>query len=204
MSEDERSNSQADGNKIIFPDLAELWKEIYFKTEGAWAEACKEFVSTETFVKMLDQTLNQHLSIEKITRQNLDRIYEVSSLPSKKDLARIAELVISVEEKVDNLDFQLVENINKMADSLLGMLKLMEKNQEQLKVIEAQNTELQNQIQAIKKQNADMKKQITALKNLKTESSPGSVSSSASNEDMSPKAKSSRKNNKSSKSVEQT
>lgn len=61
----EEKNSQADGNKIILPDFAELWKEIYFRTEGAWADAFKEFVSTDTFVKMLDQSLTQHLNLRK-------------------------------------------------------------------------------------------------------------------------------------------
>ncbi|CFX05575.1 Uncharacterized [Syntrophomonas zehnderi OL-4] len=164
MSEDERSSSQADGHKIIFPDLAELWKEMYFKTEGAWAEALKDFVSTETFIKMLDQTLNQHLSIEKITRQNMDRMFEYSATPSKKDLARIAELVISVEDKVDNLDFQLVENINKTTDTLLKMLSLMEKGQQEINAIKAQNEELDQQIKALSKQNLELKKRMAALK----------------------------------------
>lgn len=153
----EKTNSQADGNKIIFPDFAELWKELYFKTESAWADAFREFVSTDTFVEMLDQSLNQHLSIEKVTRQNIDKLFEYGAMPSKKDLARVAELVISVEEKVDNLDFQLVDNINRMAGSLLNMLPFLEANQKQI-------NELKEQIQDVSKQNAEIKKQNTAMK----------------------------------------
>lgn len=171
-------NSQVDGNKIIFSDFTELWKELYFKNEGAWANAFKELVSTETFVKMLDQTLTQHLSLEKITRQNMNKLFELSSVPSKKDLARIAELVISVEEKVDNLDYQLLDNINRMADSLLTLTGLLEKNQQQftamnrqnselnkqLAELQTHNTELHNQTDSIIASNIEMKAQLTDIK----------------------------------------
>lgn len=160
----EAKNSQTDGNKIIFPDFVELWKELYFKNEAAWADAFKEFVSTDTFVKMLDQSLNQHLSVEKINRQNMDKLLEHSALPSRKDLARIAELVISVEEKVDNLDYQLLDNIKLMADSLLTAIVLLEKNQQQFAVISMQNSEMKTELLDIKKQNTQLKKQITDMK----------------------------------------
>lgn len=177
------NNSQADGKKIVFPDFAELWKELYFKTEAAWADAIKDFVSTDTFVKMLDQNLTQHLSLEKISSQTIDKLFEFSAVPSKKDLARIAELVISVEEKVDSLDYQVVDNMNTMADSLLMMSDLMEKNQQYFAAINAQNTELdkaitevrgqhavlQNQIGEVITQNADLIKQMGVLKNQNSE-----------------------------------
>lgn len=163
MSED--NDSQADGKKIIFPDFAELWKELYFKTEGAWADAFKEFVSTDTFVQMLDQTLTQHLNMEKTNQQNMDKLFEISAIPSKKDIARIAELVIAVEEKVDNLDYQLLDNIKKMADSMITMVSLLEDNQQQFSHIKAQNEDIKAQNTAIKKQNAELKKQNTEMKN---------------------------------------
>ncbi len=159
----EAQNSQADGNKIIFPDFVELWKELYYKTEAACADAFKEFVSTDSFVKMLDQTLNQHLSAEKINRQNMDKLFEHSAFPSQKDLARIAELVISVEEKVDNLDYQLLDNINRMADSLLTTIALLEKNQQQLAAINIQNSELKTRLDQLQTQNSEMQHNIQEL-----------------------------------------
>lgn len=171
------NDSQAAGNKIIFPDITELWKEMYFKTEGAWADAFKEFVSTDTFVKMLDQTLNQHLSLEKTSRQNVDKLFELSAAPSKKDLARIAELVISVEEKVDNLDYQLLDNVSRMADGLLAMSGLMEKNQQQFAALNAQNTELYEKINEIQMQNTEMQNQITnvIIQNAELQSQMGNM-----------------------------
>ncbi len=165
----EEKNSQADGNKIILPDFAELWKEVYFKTEGAWADAFKEFVSTDTFVKMLDQSLTQHLNLEKVSRQNMDKLFEMSGVPSKKDLSKIAELVISVEEKVDNMDYQVVDNINKMADSLLTMLGFMENSQQQMNAIKLQTTELDKKINEMHRQNTEMQTQVVAVKTQNTE-----------------------------------
>ena len=39
-------------NDVQIPDLAELWKELYFNTEGDWAKTMKNFIGTETFVEI--------------------------------------------------------------------------------------------------------------------------------------------------------
>lgn len=159
----EMNNSQADGNKLIFPDFAELWKEMYFKTETAWADAFKEFVSTDTFVKMLDQSLTQHLSMEKVNRQYVDKLFEYSAAPSKKDLARIAELVISVEEKIDNLDYQLLDNINTMAASLIMMADSLEKTQLETAATNSRNADINNRVDEMQGQTALLQEQIAEV-----------------------------------------
>ena len=97
-------------NDIQIPDMAELWKEMYFTTEGDWAKTMKSFISTETFVAMLDKTLEQYLAMSKISRQQMDKFSEKGVVPSKKDIARVAELVISLEEKIDMMEFQFFDN----------------------------------------------------------------------------------------------
>ena len=109
-------------NDIQIPDLAELWKEMYFATEGDWAKTMKSFISTETFVAMLDKTLEQYLAMSKISRQQMDKISEKGIVPNKKDIARVAELVISLEEKIDMMEFQFFDNFNKMTDSVIKMV----------------------------------------------------------------------------------
>ena len=125
MSEDTK-------DEIYFPDLIELWKEYYFKNENSWGEVIKEYITKETFVYMLDKTLDHYLSNEKIMRQNMDKYFERSSFPSKKDIARVAEMVIAVEEKVEVLDDQLVEAVKSMADSMLAMAEAQKRSREEL------------------------------------------------------------------------
>ena len=107
--------------EIHIPDFTEMWKEMYFKTESAWAEAFKEMISTQTFVGFIINSLDQHLSNEKVARQLVDKYMENSPVPSKKDISRVAELVISLEEKIDAVEFQFTQTMVSMADSLLKM-----------------------------------------------------------------------------------
>jgi polyhydroxyalkanoic acid synthase PhaR subunit len=115
------SMNSNDKEKIHMPDFAELWKEMYFKTETAWADAFKELISTQTFVGIINKALEQNLSNENVTRQMVDKYMEISPVPSKKDIARVAELVISLEEKIDQLEYQFSQTMGKMADSLIKM-----------------------------------------------------------------------------------
>ncbi|MGI5911745.1 MAG: hypothetical protein ACOX6E_04075 [Syntrophomonadaceae bacterium] len=143
MSEDDKSTTQDNSSdKIIFPDFTELWKEFYFKTEDAWSEAFKEFVSSQSFVKLLNQTLNQQLFWKNISNQFLDNLSEASCIPSKKDLANIAELVISVEEKVDTIDYQMVNNSSEIRDILLNISNILEETQKEMMIIKNELNDL--------------------------------------------------------------
>ena len=135
MSEDTNKNTEKvffTKDEIYFPDLIELWKEFYFKNENSWGEVIKEFITKETFVCMLDKTLDHYLSNEKLLRQNMDKYFERSAFPSKKDIARVAEMVIAVEEKVEVLDDQLVEAVKSMADSMLAMAEAQKRSREEI------------------------------------------------------------------------
>lgn len=124
--------------QILFPNLAEMWKEMYFKTENAWAEAFKQFVSTDTFVRMLTGTLEQHLSLEKVMQQQVDQFFDHSPLPSKKDLARVAELVISLEDKIDVLDFEAADIIKNLTENLLVMVNAQQKTKQELEELKSE------------------------------------------------------------------
>jgi len=115
-----KSNGNFD-DIIQFPDIMELWKKNYFKTEEALTNAGKEFVSSKVFVDMLDNMRDQYLSYHKVSTQYMDQYFENNPVPSKKDIARVAELVIALEDKIDNLDIQLTDNVNSIAKSLIKL-----------------------------------------------------------------------------------
>ena len=58
--------------QVSVPDFSELWKNLYFNNEAIWAEAFKDYLSTKSFVNMMDTSLDKHLTLEKLTRQNLE------------------------------------------------------------------------------------------------------------------------------------
>lgn len=129
MSEDSKKET---AEQVSVPDFSELWKNLYFNNEAIWAEAFKNYLSTKSFVNMMDTTLDQHLTLEKMTRQNLEKFFETTPVPSKQDVARVGELVISLEEKIDTIEFQLLNNFQSMADSLIKMADYQEDIKKQL------------------------------------------------------------------------
>ena len=128
MSKDPKDDKDQE-DYVAIPDFAELWKEMYFQTEATLADATRQFTNTKGFSQFIDSLLQQYLSIEKINRQTIDAYMETAVIPSKKDVARVAELVISLEEKVDNIEF---ENYNTMKGLVNSLFKLVEA-QEQVK-----------------------------------------------------------------------
>lgn len=122
-------------DEILMPDFSDLWKEMYFRMEETWANAMKEVISTKTFVDYLDKVLEYNLNTEKVIRQSLDKYMEHVPVPSKKDVARVAELVISMEEKIDVLEFEFLKNFETMAESLLKMINLQEKLQAEISAL---------------------------------------------------------------------
>ena len=166
MSEQASQKGQAEDKNIIFPDYLELWKEMYFKTEKALSESFNEYVTTATFSQMLNKTIEQQLSMEKMNRQNSEKLLEYSIIPSKKDISRIAELVISVEEKVDALDYQLVENVRRMADNMLSMVDTLQHNTTDpilTKSIDDKLVSLEKSIEDYKLEMLLLRKEMTSL-----------------------------------------
>ncbi|KUG04948.1 polyhydroxyalkanoate synthesis repressor phar [hydrocarbon metagenome] len=161
MSEDTKSTKRNYEDLTKVPDLLELWKKMYFKTEEACSGISKEFVASKTFVDMLDQARDQYLSHHKLSEQFLDQYYDNNPVPSKKDIARVAELVIALEDKVDNLDIQIMDNINIMAKS---MLKLVDSQQASRDEAVKFREEIQNLNEKLDYIEAELKRLVQQLK----------------------------------------
>lgn len=143
-----KARSKSD-EKIIMPDFIELWKEMYFKNEDAWTQAIKEFITTQTFVSSLDQVKDQLLNYHKVSEQNLDNYYKMHPAPSKKDIARVAELVIGLEDKVDELDLQFSANVNRITVNLIKLVDFHANLKEEIKALQKDNRIMQKKLDDI-------------------------------------------------------
>lgn len=108
--------------KQEIPNLVEAWKKIYFESEDALARAIDDYVAGQSFTDFLEQMGSQYLSMYKSSTQNMDRFFANNPVPTKKDIARVAELVVSVEEKVDNFDSEISANMNTLAVNLIKLV----------------------------------------------------------------------------------
>ncbi len=103
-------------------DFAEAWKKMYFDSESNLAKAIDEYVAGDSFTSFLERMGAEYLSIYKTNNQNMERFFANSPVPTKKDIARVAELIVALEEKVDDLDSQIAESLNSLAASIMKLV----------------------------------------------------------------------------------
>lgn len=156
MSQDKEKTSFNDESsqqeKFFVPDYSELWKEWYFRMEDIWAETFRQFITTKSFVNMMNSTLEQFLFNEKLSRQNMEQFLETSPFPTKTDIARVAELAVSLEEKIDNMEFNVLSTVESMADSLLKLVDYQENIKKELDALKKENQALNKKVTALHKQ----------------------------------------------------
>lgn len=163
MPEDSKAKrKQADaGERISMPDFVELWKELYFQAEESWANATKEFIGSKNFIGILDEIRDQYLSFHKISQQNTDQYFEANPLPSKKDIARIAELIIGLEDKVDDFDLHFSNNITMITNSLVKLVDYQEVLKQEIAALKRENSSLNKKLETGNKRlNTLVKSQI--------------------------------------------
>lgn len=126
MPKDRKTPSDSAQDALQMPDLMELWKKIYFSTEETWSRSARDFVASDIFIQMLQEIKDQYLSAHKVSTAYMDKYFESNPVPSKKDIARVAELVIALEDKIDALDLQFANNLDSIARSFMKMVDIQQ------------------------------------------------------------------------------
>lgn len=126
MPKDSKTPSDSARDAMHMPDLVELWKMIYFSSEETWSRSARDFVASDTFIGMLQEIKDRYLSAHKLSTAYMDKYFETNPVPSKKDIARVAELVIALEDKIDRLDLQFVNNLDSIARSFMKMVDIQQ------------------------------------------------------------------------------
>src|SRR6266568_3029395 len=88
-------------------DPFELWRQIYDTNERAWSAILERTVNNPAFAESTGKVLETFLSAQKTVRENMRSYLEQINLPTREDIARLGELIVSLEEKVDQLDDRL-------------------------------------------------------------------------------------------------
>jgi len=176
MAKEQLKNDEKEKQEYVkVPDMVGLWKEMYFAAEESWANTTKELITTQNFVSMLDYMRDQYLSYHKVTEQNLDKYFQVNPIPSKKDISRVAELVIGLEDKIDDLDSQFSDSIGRIVSSLIKLVDFQ--------------TDIKDELQALREEVRVLDKRLSGLeKKIKT----SNQAKSAQSEKAAPAAKSSK------------
>jgi polyhydroxyalkanoic acid synthase PhaR subunit len=107
--------------RVTMIDPYKLWKKLYFNNEQVWTAAVRDFINTDLFANSIDLVLNTYLQYLRFHNDLVDRFTEESPLASKRDVARVAELVVSLENKVDGMELDFEEISDSLKDNLFGV-----------------------------------------------------------------------------------
>jgi polyhydroxyalkanoic acid synthase PhaR subunit len=88
-------------------DPFELWRQIYESNERAWNAVLERTINNAGFAESTGKILETFLAAQKTVRDNMRIYLEQINLPTREDIRRLGELIVSLEEKVDQLDDRL-------------------------------------------------------------------------------------------------
>src|SRR5947207_14255297 len=80
-------------------DPFELWRQIYETNERAWNAVLERTVNNPAFAESSGKILETFLSAQKTVRDNMRSYLEQINLPTREDIARLGELIVSHADK---------------------------------------------------------------------------------------------------------
>lgn len=127
MMEEARARILADAN--IPADPFTLMKQWYDATSESWATVIGDIIGSEKFMESAGQFLESYASLYRTFRRANEEFFSNLQLPTRSDIARVAELVIAVEDKVDSIEDALedFEHNHTKQDNLEERLEQVER-----------------------------------------------------------------------------
>lgn len=118
MMESMRARVQA--GEAIPSDPFTLFKQWYDATSETWARNVGDFMESEQFMQAVTRFLENYTSFAKLARRNSEEYFGQLQLPTRADIARIAGLVVALEEKVDQIQDEFEDRAGAPAADTAG------------------------------------------------------------------------------------
>ena len=103
MAKQQRGGAEASQSADPF----EAWRKFYEANEQIWAKAAKDTTNTAQFAEMQGKMLETFLTFQRAARDGMNAQLATMNLPSRDDVARLGELILGLEEKIDAIDDRL-------------------------------------------------------------------------------------------------
>ena len=87
-----------------------FFRQWYEATNETWAKVVDDMLRSEKLIESASPFLEVYATFAKTLRRANEEYFRNLQLPTRSDLARVAELVVSLEEKVDTIEDAL-ENL---------------------------------------------------------------------------------------------
>jgi polyhydroxyalkanoic acid synthase PhaR subunit len=101
-------------------DPITVLKNWYDTSGEKWSKAFGDVIGTERFVEAMSYMLESYASFSSMFRQASEAYFSNLQLPTRSDIARLAGLVVNLEEKVDRIEDSLEHVGNDSAQVISG------------------------------------------------------------------------------------
>jgi polyhydroxyalkanoic acid synthase PhaR subunit len=98
-------------------DPFEMWRQLYDTNERAWTAALDQAMNRPEFGASSGKMLETILAAQKAVRDNMRTYLETINVPTREDIARLGELVVGLEEKID----QVADRLDGIEDAVRGV-----------------------------------------------------------------------------------
>jgi len=95
-------------------DPFEVWRQLYDANERTWSAALEQAMGSPEFGESSGKLLETMLAAQKSVRDNMRTYLETMNVPTREDIARLGELVVGLEEKVD----QVLDRLDAIEDAV--------------------------------------------------------------------------------------
>lgn len=99
----ENAQAQLLAGETLPTDPFTFFRNWYNATNEQWSKTVEEAIGSEKFLAYSAPFLESYTSLTKTFRKASEEYFKQLQLPTVSDIARVAELVINLEEKVDQI-----------------------------------------------------------------------------------------------------
>ncbi|MBN6186091.1 hypothetical protein JQN58_03695 [Aneurinibacillus sp. BA2021] len=103
-------------------DPVQMWKSWYDLVEKTWGKTMDDFVKTSEYSTMIGEYQKWFFYSQDQYKKMMDQFLMENNMPNKDEIARVAQLVIQLEEKVEKLDERLDDEIVAKLDEIKAAL----------------------------------------------------------------------------------
>lgn len=96
----------------------EFWKRAYFMNESSITAVVREGVETQAFANYIDVILNSYLQYLKLYTRISQQWANYLPFATRHDTARVAKLVVSLENKVDRIEDQILDDLAEIKEDI--------------------------------------------------------------------------------------
>ena len=119
----EETRDRVLSRELLPSDIFTMFREWYEATSETWAKVVNDTIGTEQFIESASPFLESYATFYKSSRRANEEYFKNLQLPTRSDIARVAELIVNLEEKVDRIDdasatTQQVEGLTKRLDAI--------------------------------------------------------------------------------------